>query len=981
MDRDVFNRRIEAAEKRLEALTEKQREDSSGLWDELSAVLEELRTAGEVLHCKPERDELQMTNGLLRSLLDVLPAGIIICNGDGAILMNNRAAEDILGGIVVGDVRYPKRTHTSHRLDGSPFPPEEMPLVRALEHGEVVRDVEILIERADGEARVVVAGGAPVCDEAGHITSGVAVFQDITRHKQIEEAVENLARFPGENPNPVIRVMEDGTIYYANPGAQSLLDKWEARVGECVPDEWRILVAEAVEADLDRTAEIFCDGRIFTFTVVPVAESGYVNLYGFDITERKRAREEQDRLSAALDRERRTLQAIMANTPTHLAYLDSQFDFVLVNPAYAEGTGYTGEQLVGQSHFELFPHDENQAIFERVRETGEPVKFIAKPFEFPDRPELGTTYWDWTLAPVKDAEGQILGLVLSLMDVTEQEQARQKLRRYADRLRVLHETDRAVLAARSLDEIAESVLNCVPRLLEGCMRAGIALYDLEREEVSLLAVHTGNKTSLEKGWHGPMGPPWMLAIDGLAPGESRVIEDLQTEPATSAVIEALQAEGIRAHAIIPLIVEGGLIGSLDLGMREPGRLTPGQMEVAVELADELAVGIQQARLNEQVRQHTEELESLVAQRTQALRDREARLRAIFESAGIGIAVLDVEGRVEESNPALQELLGYSAKELHGRLLTDFSHPDDVMADETFYKELMVQKRGVGRYRTERRYMRRDGRLCWASVTASLVRVRRRKPQFVIVMIEDVTEQRQAQEALIQAEKLTITGRLAASLAHEINNPLQSVIGCLGLAQESLEVDEKKEALELLQIAAEELERVSGIVSDLRDLNGPTDPSDRKPVDVNLQVEHILMLTREQFQKRGVEVEWEPTDKLPALIMVPDRLRQAFLNLVLNALEAMPDGGRLCIGTDCTGDSGWVCVTFADTGCGIAPEVIPRLFEPFYTTKANGLGLGLYITHDVVEEHGGRIEVESLLGEGTTFTVWLPVPEDVDEGEN
>jgi signal transduction histidine kinase len=249
------------------------------------------------------------------------------------------------------------------------------------------------------------------------------------------------------------------------------------------------------------------------------------------------------------------------------------------------------------------------------------------------------------------------------------------------------------------------------------------------------------------------------------------------------------------------------------------------------------------------------------------------------------------------------------------------------------------------------------------------------------MIEDVTEQRQAQEALIQAEKLTITGRLAASLAHEINNPLQSVIGCLGLAQESLEVDEKKEALELLQIAAEELERVSGIVSDLRDLNGPTDPSDRKPVDVNLQVEHILMLTREQFQKRGVEVEWEPTDKLPALIMVPDRLRQAFLNLVLNALEAMPDGGRLCIGTDCTGDSGWVCVTFADTGCGIAPEVIPRLFEPFYTTKANGLGLGLYITHDVVEEHGGRIEVESLLGEGTTFTVWLPVPEDVDEGEN
>jgi len=1258
MERDVFNRRIEAAEKRLEALTGEQRKDSDGLWDELSAVVGELRAAGEVLHRQPESGESRMANSLLRSLLDVMPAGILICDGDGTILMNNPAAKAILGSIVVGDVRHPKRAYSLHELDGTPFPAEDVPLVRALENGEITRDVEILIRRVDGDERVVVAGAAPVCDEAGHIISGVAVFQDITRYKQAEEVAESLARFPSENPNPVLRVLKDGTIHYANQGAQCLLDEWEIRAGQQLPDEWQTLAAEAFEAGLGRTAEVFCGGRTFTFTIVPARDADYVNLYGTDITERVRseqeraqaeqalkqrsveleaaraeaenerrrleavmealpvgvavtdalggslrineaydrvwggprpvpatvddytayqawwidtgkavapeewasaqavqkgesvvgqlleiqrfdgarasvinsaspiydtdgnvvgsaaaiqditdlrkaeealqesqrdlaraqevgqigcwrmdvrrnvltwsdenhrifgvplgtpmtyetflgivhpddqqyvdmqwqaalhgepydiehrivvggrikwvrekaylefdetgvllggfgitqdvterrqAQEERERLVAALDYERRTLQAIMGNTPTHLAYLDPQFNFVMVNPAYAEGVGYTEEQLVGHGHFELFPHEENRAVFERVRETGESVKFIAKPFEFPDRPELGTTYWDWTLAPVKDADGQILGLVLSLMDVTEQEQARQKLRRYADRLRVLHETDQAVLAARSLDEIAELALDCVPRLLEGCMRTSIALYDQEREEVSLFAVHVENQTSLGKGWRSPMGPSWAPELGALAQGEPQVIEDLQTVP-KSFVVETLQAEGIRARITVPLIVEGKLIGSLNLGMREPGRLTPGQMEVAVELADELAVGIQQARLNEQVRQHTEELENLVTRRTRALRDREARLRAIFEGAGIGIAVLDVDGRVEESNPTLEELLGYSAKELHGKLLTDFSHPDDVMADETFYRELMAQKKGVGRYRTERRYVRRDGRVCWASVTASLVRRRRRKPQFVIVMIEDITEQMQAQEALIQAEKLTITGRLAASLAHEINNPLQSVIGCLGLAQESLEAGEKDEARELLQIAAEELERAAGIVSDLRDLNRPTDPDDRRPVDVNLQMEHTLMLTREQFQKRGVEVEWEPAEGLPALIMVPDRISQVFLNLVLNALEAMPDGGRLRIGTDCS-DPIWVRVTFADTGLGIVPEAIPHLFDPFYTTKANGLGLGLYITRNVVEEHGGRIEVESLLGEGTTFTVWLPVPENGNEGEN
>ncbi|MFL7791618.1 MAG: PAS domain S-box protein, partial [Anaerolineae bacterium] len=1098
MERDAFNRRIEAAGQRLEALTEEQRKDSAGLWDELSAALGELRAAGEALHREPQSSESQAANSLLRSLLDVLPAGIVICDGDGTILMNNPAAEAILGSIVVGNVRHPKRAYSLHGLDGTPLSAGDVPLVQALENGEIVRDAEILIRRVDGGERVVVAGAAPVCDEAGRIISGVAVFQDITGYRQAEKAVESLARFPSENPNPVLRVMKDGTIRYANQGAQCLLDNWRVRVGERVPDEWQVLVAEALGANLDRTAEIFCGERTFAFTVVPITESGYVNLYGLDITERKRTEEarrrlaaileatpdivststvdghtlylnraarrllgipdvanpldwgipvgypgwaseivqregiptalheghwegevvvsgsdgreisvsqviiahrdengeaaylsavardvteykrlmadleqeriraenerrrleavmealpvgvavtdalggslqvneaydriwgaprpalatvddydayqawwadtgkavtleewasaqavqkgesvlgqvleiqrfdgarafvinsaspiydidgqvvgsavaiqditdlqkaeealyesrrdlaraqevgqigswrldvcrdvltwsdenhrifgvplgtpmtyetfleivhpddqqyvdmqwqaalrgepydiehrivvdgqikwvrekaylefddagvllggfgitqdvterrqaqgERERLVAALDRERRTLQAIMENTPIHLAYLDPQFNFVLVNPAYAEGTGYTGEQLVGHGHFELFPHEENRAVFERVRETGSPVKFVAKPFEFPDRPDLGTTYWDWTLAPVKDADGQIVGLVLSLMDVTEQEQARQKLRRYADRLRVLHDTDRAILAARSLDEIAESALDCAPQLLEGCIRASIALYDLEREEVSLLAVRAGNKTSLEKGWCGPMEPLWVSVLDGLAPGEPRVIEDLQTVPATSAVVEALQAEGIRAHVIIPLIVEGGLIGSLDLGMRKPGHLTLGQMEVAVELADELAVGIQQARLSKQVRQHTEELESLVAQRTRALRDREARLRAIFEGAGIGIAVLDVEGRVEESNPALQELLGYDAKGLRGKPLEDFSHPDDVMADENFYEELMAQKRGVGRYRTERRYVRRDGRL-------------------------------------------------------------------------------------------------------------------------------------------------------------------------------------------------------------------------------------------------------------------------------
>jgi PAS domain S-box-containing protein len=790
------------------------------------------------------------------------------------------------------------------------------------------------------------------------------------------------------------------------------------------------------------------------------------------------------RMTADLEAERNLLQAIMENTRAHLAYLDQEFNFVMVNSIYARGCGYSREELIGRNHFALFPNPENQAIFEQVRDTGEQAMFHAKPFEFPDRPDLGTTYWDWTLTPARDEKGETQGLVLSLIDVTEQVQAqaeieslsrfprenphpvlrvaadgtilyanpgsapllaqwgvqvgqkvtdewRQRvtgtlntgdgqvlevpcdertfsltispiaemgyanlygldvtarkaaqevLHQYTDRLRVLHEIDQAILAARSIEEVGESALSQVSRLL-GCVRASIVLYDLEQGEMRFLAVHTDGETELGKGWYGAIDFIWTEAMEELAKGRFYTIEDVQNASLSSPVVEMLQTEGVRAYVILPLIIEGGLVGSLNFGMRTPGYLMPDQMEIAQELAVQLAIGIHQARLNEHVRQHADELEALVARRTRALRDREARLRAIFEGSGIGIAVLDMDGRVEESNPALQELLGCSAKELRGKLLTDFSHPDDVIADETFYKELMAQKKGVGRYRAERCYVRRDGRLCWASVTASLVRVHRRKPQFVIVMMEDITERRRAQEALIQSEKLAITGQLAASLAHEINNPMQSVIGCLGLAQESLEAGDEEDVRELLQIAAEELDRAAKTVADLRDLNQPSSPEDREPADVNLQLEHVLMLTRKQCQERGVEVEWRPAEDLPALKLVPDRMQQVFLNLLLNALDAMPDGGRLRVSTGCTGEQAQVWIAFADTGRGIAPDALPHVFDPFYTTKSEGLGLGLYITRNIVEEHGGRIEVESLLGEGTTFTVWLPAPEDGDGGES
>jgi PAS domain S-box-containing protein len=658
----------------------------------------------------------------------------------------------------------------------------------------------------------------------------------------------------------------------------------------------------------------------------------------------------------------------MDATHAQLAYFDPQFNFILVNAAYARGSGYSRQELIGRNHFDLFPHAENQAIFERVRDTGEPVEFHAKPFEFSERPELGTTYWDWTLVPVKGADGQVQGLLLSLLDVTEQERVRRTLRRYADRLEVLHETDQAILAARSVDEIAEATLRYMPQLVD-CLRASVAIFDLEAGEMSVLATYAEGTTQVGTGWRGPLEDAWIAELDQ---GEIHAVEDIQSLSSSSELVEALRAEEVRAFVNVPIVIGGELTGSLNLGMHRPGHLTSGQMDIVREIADQLTIAIQQARLHEQVQRHADVLEEQVTRRTRALRSSQARFRTIFEGAGFGMALVDGEGRLEEANLALQQLVGHSAEELRGRVFTEFIHPEDTTAAMELYQELIAGQREPGSYRKmEGRYLRRDGQARWASLTVSPVRRGPGGRPAAVIIVEDVTEQRQVQAALVQSEKLAITGRLAASLAHEINNPLQSIIGCLGLAEESLAEGKEDDARQLLEIATEELERAAGVVAQLRDLSRRSRPEDREPTDVNALVEQVLMLTDKQCQNQEVEVVWRAADDLPSLMLVPDRMQQVFLNLVLNAVEAMSEGGELRVSTSRVNEPAGVQISFADNGRGIAPDDLHQIFDPFFTTKPEGLGLGLYVTRNIVEEHGGEIGAQSQLGEGSTFTVWLP----------
>jgi signal transduction histidine kinase len=242
--------------------------------------------------------------------------------------------------------------------------------------------------------------------------------------------------------------------------------------------------------------------------------------------------------------------------------------------------------------------------------------------------------------------------------------------------------------------------------------------------------------------------------------------------------------------------------------------------------------------------------------------------------------------------------------------------------------------------------------------------------------EVVRRLRENEELLIQAEKLTSLGQMAASIAHEINNPLAGVLVYTQLLSKKVAggTFKKEEALDYLSKMESEVSRCSKIIRNLLDFARQTNPTFR-PVDINRVLEQVLSLVGYQAQLQNVEVVKEFGPSLPDVKVDSDQLQQVFTNLALNAIQAMPDGGRLTIHSSVV--DGEVRVDVHDTGCGISKENLSKLFTPFFTTKekGKGVGLGLAVAHGIIERHRGRIKVQSEVGKGTTFSVYLGVCSD------
>jgi PAS domain S-box-containing protein len=245
------------------------------------------------------------------------------------------------------------------------------------------------------------------------------------------------------------------------------------------------------------------------------------------------------------------------------------------------------------------------------------------------------------------------------------------------------------------------------------------------------------------------------------------------------------------------------------------------------------------------------------------------------------------------------------------------------------------------------------------------------------------ERRRLEQVLFDTEKLAATGRLAASIAHEINNPLEAVQNSLYLLSRA--VPEGTAERSFLDIATRETQRMSRILRQMLGFYRPT--TSMAPTDVNTLVNEAEVLVAKRLRENGVRIEKELLPTLPLIRASADQLKQVLLNLFLNAAEAMPTGGRLVVATQTGGGEldahspDVVRVDVRDSGSGISDEAIARIFEPFFSTKMEkGTGLGLWVSHGIVQAHGGTLKVRSRPGQGTTFTITLPITGPQDDGD-
>lgn len=520
--------------------------------------------------------------------------------------------------------------------------------------------------------------------------------------------------------------------------------------------------------------------------------------------------------------------------------------------------------------------------------------------------------------------------------------------RYDYRLTLI-EFGRELAAQTDLDQMLASVAD---RLIHTLSIRNVAVFLLD-ENANAFRLH------LAHGRHGRVADvPYGLDLSFLTPNpqgpylffeRTRNPLDITSNDWTPAVRSSIAALELTYY--LPCSVRGRTIAYLGVSRTDDGDfLSSDDVELLVTLSGYVGIAIDNAILYRSLSQKAAQFERL-----------KEFSENIVESISVGILAADLDDRVESWNNQIERLSGIPREAAIGRRLHDLFPADLIDKFDSL-------RGGSGVYNIYKHVLRQPEEATVNIAVAPLVSKDGAQIGRLIIF-DDVTDRAELERRLLQADKLSSIGLLAAGVAHEVNTPLAVISTYAQMLAKQVSGDDQKS--KLLDKIARQTFRASEIVNSLLNFSR-TSPTEFAEVDLNKVIRETLSLVDHQLQNARIQVEQDLDSELPALKGNAGKLQQVFLNLVLNARDAMEGGGRLSVRS--WTENGSAKVELSDTGVGIAPESLARVFDPFYTTKGakKGTGLGLSVTYGIVREHGGDIEVESEPGRGATFRIEFPI---------
>ncbi|MFO0707362.1 MAG: PAS domain S-box protein [Nitrospira sp.] len=622
---------------------------------------------------------------------------------------------------------------------------------------------------------------------------------------------------------------------------------------------------------------------------------------------------------------------LIENSPEMIYQLDRAGQFVHVNKTGLDKLGYTLDEMLVMHLWDLVPKSQAGAVLsylERLmskgRNTIETV-FLAKDGRPIDVEIHATALFD-------QESGGVVHTRAFVRDVTARHQLEWQLQQYTSKLE-------AAVSERTQQLVASQARYK-------------ALFDLVADSVFMVD-RDGTIVAVNKREEQALGYPEASVV-------GRSVFD---------VVLPQYREGVRG---LLLELAGGQrqVPTHEIGVRSAaGVETPVEMDLIRTGTDEAPLAMVQLRditdrkrMERQLQSYREELELKVKERTKEIEETKQYLENLLENANDVIYTLDTEQHFTYVNSKV-EAWGYRKDDLIGR-------PYLSLLSKRHRGRRLKSTLDIGAKQVyEVEVVTRTGEARSVMVSVSPLQGVDGEILGVLGIARDMTDTKKLEQQIRNSEKLASVGKLAAGVAHEINNPLGGILNCLyNLGKGTISPARREEYLASME---DGLHRVQKIVRQLLDFSQQHQPEFAQS-DINTVIERVLVLTNHLFAPNRIVLETTLGTSLPAVMIDRHMIEQVLMNLILNAVQAMKEGGVLSIRTWV--EEGICFVEIRDTGSGIPASVLPKIFDPFFTTKGEGegTGLGLSVSLGIVERHGGKILVESEVGKGTVFTLWLPV---------